>query len=40
MQLGALDLPAKHGELAAQDEHLGFGIRGDSLGRRTRRVIA
>src|SRR6266508_238570 len=39
-QLGALDLPAKHGELVAQDEHLGFGIRGyparpESMGRRT-----
>src|SRR6266511_1895737 len=28
-QLGALDLPAEHGEFVAQDEHLGFGIRGD-----------
>jgi hypothetical protein len=25
----ALDLPAQHGELVAQDQHLGFGIRGD-----------
>jgi hypothetical protein len=29
MQLGALDLPAKHGKLVAQDKYLGFGIRGD-----------
>ncbi len=29
MQPGALDLPAKHGELVAQDEQLGFGVRGD-----------
>src|ERR671918_2920000 len=28
-QLGALDLPTKHGELVAQDKHLGFGVRGD-----------
>src|SRR6266508_4138518 len=30
-QLGALDLPAKHGELVAQDEHFCFDIRGDPI---------
>src|SRR6266511_6359079 len=29
MQLGAFDLPPEHGELVAQDEQLGFGVRGD-----------
>ena len=30
MQLGALDLSTDHRELVAQDQYLGFGVRGDS----------
>jgi transposase-like protein len=29
-QLGALDLPTKHAQLVTQDQHLDFGLRGDS----------
>ncbi len=29
IQHGGLDLPAKHRELVAKDQHLSFGVRGD-----------